>query len=248
VSATNRGTKRRAGDFYETPAWLTRLLLAHVDLPGGTWLEPAAGNGAIIRAVNSGRFDIDWHSVEIRKNAVPTADELLHPADFLTWTPPRHYDLIISNPPYDLAQPFIEKSLTMAPLVVMLLRLNYLASKKRCEFFQHRAPDVYTSSTRPSFAVSLRCDGKRTKHRMPSKGLPMYRYRCNYARLLTHEQAQHARRTCPKCGSHLRRSSSDACDYAWYVWHGTEERREGIQRVLPCVPAEELVYDEETEP
>jgi hypothetical protein len=46
MSATNRGAVRRADDYYATPAWCVRALLASVQLPGGRWLEPAAGDGA----------------------------------------------------------------------------------------------------------------------------------------------------------------------------------------------------------
>lgn len=41
MSATNRGAVRNKDDFYATPAWCVRALLATVQLPGGNWLEPA---------------------------------------------------------------------------------------------------------------------------------------------------------------------------------------------------------------
>jgi len=67
MSATGRGRERDEHDFYETPAWCVhRLLEAVPQLPGGAWLEPCAGKGAIIRAVNEVRKDpIHWTAVEI---------------------------------------------------------------------------------------------------------------------------------------------------------------------------------------
>ena len=46
---------RRDRDYYPTPSWCVRALLETVDLPTGTWLEPTAGDGAIIRAVDEYR-------------------------------------------------------------------------------------------------------------------------------------------------------------------------------------------------
>lgn len=53
MSSTNRNSNtRRADDAYYTPAWCVRALLRTIGtLPGGLWLEPAAGTGAIARAV-----------------------------------------------------------------------------------------------------------------------------------------------------------------------------------------------------
>jgi hypothetical protein len=55
VSATKRGSGvRTPDDAYETPAWCVQRLLEKLQLPGGNWLEPGAGDGAIIKAVGCG--------------------------------------------------------------------------------------------------------------------------------------------------------------------------------------------------
>ena len=55
MSSINRATRPGWKDFYPTPAWCVGCLLEAVELPGGTWLEPAAGRGAIVEAVGARR-------------------------------------------------------------------------------------------------------------------------------------------------------------------------------------------------
>lgn len=159
MSATNRGGKRSPADFYATPEWCVRRLLDAIDLPGGEWLEPAAGDGAIIRA--TARPDVNWSAWELRSeeraalcNALPK--DRVHIEDFLEASAAgrlgnRRYSVAITNPPFRLAQDFIDSCLQCADQVVMLLRLNYLASKSRWDFMSGHTPDVYVLPSRPSF-------------------------------------------------------------------------------------------------
>lgn len=50
------------------------------------------------------------------------------------------FDAIIMNPPYSLALEFVEKSLTVAPVVCAFLRIQFLESQKRKEFFDNHPP------------------------------------------------------------------------------------------------------------
>ncbi len=162
MSATGRGAERNADDFYETPAWCVHRLLEAVPLPGGNWLEPAAGHGAIIRAVN--RSDVNWTAVDIRHEAGEHLLKYVRPIevktgiDFLAggWTPDRR--VVITNPPYSVALAFIRHALSLAPYVVMLLRLNFLGSAKRATVFAGDMPDVYVLPNRPSFSPDGKTD------------------------------------------------------------------------------------------
>jgi len=70
--------------------------------------------------------------------------------DFLEWT--GNTDLIITNPPFSLEQEFITKSCKQAETVIMLLRLNYLGSITRHEWWKEYSPtSLYVLSKRPSF-------------------------------------------------------------------------------------------------
>jgi hypothetical protein len=157
VSSTNRGAVRRASDYYPTPAWCVRSLLSEVALPGGSWLEPCAGDGAIIRAVREVRPDVRWTGWELREEAAPSLRRLLpaprlHIGDFLASPKPRRrYSVALTNPPFSRATPFVEACLERADLVVMLLRLSFLSTRDRADFMRSHCPDVYVLAKRPSF-------------------------------------------------------------------------------------------------
>jgi hypothetical protein len=159
MSSTNRGGKRSEADFYATPVWSIRRLVERRDLPGGAWLEPAAGDGAIIRAID--RSDIEWTAWELREreraNLVPLVPaSRLHIGDFLAAhqagaLDDRTFDVAIMNPPFRLAREFIEACLCHAQVVVALARLNFLACEKRFAFMSQNTPSVYVLPNRPAF-------------------------------------------------------------------------------------------------
>jgi hypothetical protein len=164
MSSTARGGQRNESDFYPTPAWCVHRLLERLKLPGGYWLEPAAGDGAIIRAVNEKRNDIKWHAFEIREECKryldPLATTLI--ADYLaldSGTGTTRMNVSISNYPFSLAMEFIEKSLANGiPYVISLLRLNFLGTAERNGFFHEKMPDVYVIPDRVSFTADGKAD------------------------------------------------------------------------------------------
>ena len=63
MSATGRSNTGETGEeFYPTPetAILPILETPLLVLPGGTWIEPCAGSGAIVRTVARKRSDVRW--------------------------------------------------------------------------------------------------------------------------------------------------------------------------------------------
>jgi hypothetical protein len=156
MSATGRGAERNAADFYPTPAWCVRRLLERVELPGGTWLEPAAGEGAIIRAAQ--RADVTWTAAELRHECRPALVEVVDGPEVHTGIDflkgdfgGCDFSVVMTNPPFSMAMEFIEEALTIGSYVVMLLRVNFLGSAKRSAFFRSEMPDVYVLPNRPSF-------------------------------------------------------------------------------------------------
>jgi len=148
--------KRRDYDWYPTPYWCIHRLLERFKLPGGLWLEPCAGDGAIIKAVSEVRDDFRWNAVEIQAVAAP----LLRPlcpsvviTDFLTWQHPTPLPVgVLTNPPYTLSLQFVEHCLSMVRrYVIMLMPLTFLASKDRNDFLQANPPSVFPLPNRPSF-------------------------------------------------------------------------------------------------
>jgi hypothetical protein len=183
MSATGRGAQRVANDFYPTPAWaLRRLLDTHVfDFPDalGEWLEPCAGNGALIQATEEHFNTVQhtapgyphWTANELRPEAHPYLQQTLAVArsyigDFRACPPPvtcdhpqyGPYQVILTNPSFALTMEIIEWALPRTRHLVLLQRLNYLETPARQPFFTEYMPDVYVLPNRPSF--SLNKEGK----------------------------------------------------------------------------------------
>lgn len=224
LSSTRDPTARVEGDrylktdFYETSAWCVHRLLDLNILPKtGHWLEPGAGKGSIIRAVNSWgmndaqvpflpeshRYTPKWTAVEINSghgrelqaaldacgsSGVRIHDDFIRP-QAPQWTQTQPFDVTIGNPPFSLALDFIKESLHISKTVAFLLRLNFFGSVKRHEFFRNWMPDIYVLPNRPSFSE----DG-----------------------------------------------ATDSIEYAWFVWNQeTMDQRVGRIALLDLTPAAE---------
>ena len=87
MSATNRGAERRPHDFYATPPDITQQLtrwLHERELDdGGSVLDPAAGEGAILRVFEDGERVL--HALELRDECFDALDfcDLTHIGDAL---------------------------------------------------------------------------------------------------------------------------------------------------------------------
>jgi hypothetical protein len=102
--------------------------------------EPCRGDGRIY----------DWLS---QKGLTTSYTEITENLNFFDWED--KVDVIITNPPFSLAKEFIDHSLKNAKCVIMLLRLNFLASIKRYEWWSGIPPTaLYVLSKRPSFTGS----------------------------------------------------------------------------------------------
>jgi hypothetical protein len=168
MSATNRGAVRHTNDFYETEAWVVDSFLDanSMLLNYPYWLEPASGNGAIVSAVNhyadrDGRQRPTWTEVDIAPQCMPSGRNIIL-GDFLDpktlGEPPGRWGVMMTNPPYKLAQEFIERGLEVANNVVVLLRLNFLEGQKRSAWLREHVPDVYVLPKRPSFTGDGKTD------------------------------------------------------------------------------------------
>lgn len=147
----SRGVKRHErqdADHYPTPEWCTRRLMENADLyDGGIWLEPAVGDGAIVRVMQEYHPNITWHTSDIRPESLMHAG-MVHTAthytgDYLELAPciTEKYAGIITNPPFSLAMEFIQASLPIAYSVIALLRLGFLESENRNAWIRQNMPD-----------------------------------------------------------------------------------------------------------
>lgn len=160
--SAKRGPPKKPQEDYCTPAWVVESLLDEVQLPGGRWLEPCAGDGAIIRAVSARRSDVAWAACEIREEcrdplvAIPSVEravigDFFEPASLSAIMDLGQFDVIITNPPYSVAEDFVNVCLPLAKLTIMLLRLPFLEGAERAVFWRKRMPNVYVLPNRPSF-------------------------------------------------------------------------------------------------
>lgn len=159
MSATNRGAPRAENDFYETPAAVTHAILPYIPR-GGVVFDPCCGNGAILKAVEADYGA--YIGMDVDETRVDYCDTMLNG---IFW----HYDALVEswpkagvcimNPPFSKAFEFVQKAEAWTrehgSTAAVLLRLNFLGSRKRSEFMRRSPPDVYVITPRPSFA-----DGK----------------------------------------------------------------------------------------
>lgn len=153
MSSTNRGAKRKEKDAYPTPSWCTELICNEIAWSEcGYFLEPCVGDGAISSVVSAhlggrNRMFFDWC-------------EISQGRDFLTWDfGGRRFDFILTNPPFSIAQEFIERSLSISNCVIMLLPLGFYGSEGRHEWWtQHEPTAQFILSKRPMFSKNK--DGK----------------------------------------------------------------------------------------
>ena len=131
---------RPKDDFYRTPERAVKALLAVESFEGDIW-EPACGDGAISEVLIAAGHTVYSSDLIDRGYGEPRHDFLL--------TNHRAAN-IITNPPYKLANEFIERSLQLTTgKVAMLLKLAALAGKERRRIFESSPfKAVYISTNR----------------------------------------------------------------------------------------------------
>jgi hypothetical protein len=231
MSSTTRPNRLPKDDCFFTPAWVTKAIapyigmhIARVSTPGTfkrdlVALEPAAGRGYIIRDLMAyGPADhgdelpiVRFDAVELRPEEAPGLLQLgagnVHSADFLDWAQRGldEYDLIITNPPFVLAQEFIQTTIDrMRPssVAAFLLRLAFLGADCRQDLLKKTTPDVHVLSRRPSFdePIPKKCDPSHTgRHAFPErKPEGDDRIRCTFCNVI--------------------KPGTDSDVYAWFIW------------------------------
>jgi hypothetical protein len=163
MSAKGRGEKV-VGKFghVSTPAWtVDRLFEKWKPLnPGGVWLEPGAGTGAIIQAARHHVSPV-WHAVErqarFKDQLYAAGADIVSIADYLKWSMPlTDVTTVLGNPDFEIAEETQRKFRELCPAaeIVLLLRVNFMASEERWEFFADKEPDLFVLPNRPSFMES----------------------------------------------------------------------------------------------
>ena len=131
-------------DFFPTPAWATHALIENEKFSGGIW-EPACGNGAMsevlattgCQVASSDLYDRGYGEAGI---------------DFLASK--KRSPNIVTNPPYNAAEGFVETGLrTIDKKFALLLRLAFLegANRQRSIFSKCPPSRVWVFSERITF-------------------------------------------------------------------------------------------------
>lgn len=196
MSSTSRGGKRQASDYYITPvdnivdfllAWEEDLNDEH-EYGADRFhaiLDPCAGGDAthymsypaaieqVWDRLGGLAYDAHIRTLDLREDSRAQ----YKPVDYLDWKCDYHPDLIITNPPFDIAMEVIQKSLALSPrYVVMLLRLNFFGSAKRKTWFQANMPKwCYVHSERMNFMKHL-TDGQLKEFGIKNRGTDSIEY------------------------------------------------------------------------
>ncbi|ATG72887.1 DNA methyltransferase [Zobellella denitrificans] len=126
MSSTNGNVLPR--ESYPTPHSVVSALLSRLEVrQGDHFLEPCRGTDAIWNQIPLPETQKHWAEIEMGRDYLKTAFQ-------------HKMDIIITNPPFSLAEPFIEKSLSELSddgTMAYLQRVNFLGSKRRVPFWKN---------------------------------------------------------------------------------------------------------------
>lgn len=157
------GLDERGHDLYQTPEVAVTSLLALEELPATIW-EPACGPGAIVAALRAaGRRVIASDLVDYG-----LADSAGGRDFLLEREAPQGCEAIVTNPPFKLAEEFVEHALRLCPEVYMLLRVGFLEGLRwegglaehfaRLHVFAPRLPMMHREGwTGPKASSAMAC-------------------------------------------------------------------------------------------
>ena len=145
---------RHYQDYYPTPRKFFEKLEPFINwLKVDSFFEPCHGDKRIVEWVGR-RGGISVSSIDLNATDAKEKQDYL---DF-AYQPPK-VNLVITNPPYSAALPFIHKTLPKANCSFFFLRLNFLAARSREQWFKaNPLKALIVSSERPSFTDDGRTD------------------------------------------------------------------------------------------
>lgn len=157
-----------------TPSWATKRFIERIDLgcdkrfpTNGVWLEPCAGEGDIIRAVDEVRSPSKWWAAELRHETrlpgILAASLATGPCAYASWTgtdfftlsiPVGSVQVCITNPPFALGMQFLHRLIELEiPTIALLLPMRFCQGPdERVQFFTSYPPDLFVLPDRPSFS------------------------------------------------------------------------------------------------
>lgn len=159
MSSTHRKNEpKNLVDNYPTPHWVVRRFLEYfvpLNSFGPRWIDPAAGDGSIIKVIKNWCFDIKWTAVEIRDTKADLLSlgldtNSIFIADFFDLDFEHRFDVAIMNPPFSQYFDFICRCREIADWVISFQTVNMLGSTHRHAWIQNDVPDMYVLPDRVS--------------------------------------------------------------------------------------------------
>lgn len=140
IIGAGEAKKRAKLDYYPTPPDVTVALLDFLQIPkSATIWEPACGEHAMADVMCERGYTV--YATDIRDGV-----------DFLTTDIPSGVDWIITNPPFSLAEDFIERCTDHHVPFALLLKSQYWHAAKRANLFMRYPPSYILPLTwRPDF-------------------------------------------------------------------------------------------------
>ena len=161
MSSTGRGYDRHKSDYYVTPkepieTFLNKFISVEeiYNTNDLLWLDPCVGGDSVCDMSYPSaivpKFVDSMTTIDIRKDSLAE-----YKVNYLRAKFSHKFDIIITNPPFNIALDVIKKSLADIEsfgYVIMLLRLNFFGSQERYPFFQNNMPkSCYIHHKRISF-------------------------------------------------------------------------------------------------
>lgn len=136
IAGGNAKLGRVDNDYYATNPDDTRefleLIEKEYDLNGKRILEPAAGEGHITNVL----YERYKRSQIISRDLIDRGVGYIENGiDFLNDNRTEHFDFTITNPPFNIAKGFIDKSLQISDVAFIFAKLQFLEGKARREWF-----------------------------------------------------------------------------------------------------------------
>lgn len=132
-------------EWYVEPTWCNDVLFTQVPFRARTILDPAAGMCRVPEAASRAGYQAAATDKVVRRPGVQECNFLYEDPDL-----PSGY-AVVSNPPFSIADTFVQRSLALAEEVAMLLPLTWLAGAQRARWLR-KTPlrQVLVLTPRPS--------------------------------------------------------------------------------------------------
>ena len=163
MSSTHRGADRNKWDYYITPSWMVeeflREYLARYPMSNDSMILDCCAGGDAVNPMPYPAALSDLGFKYVTTSDIREDSRAEYKCDYLDMRNPSVFDLIITNPPFDMSVDITKKAIGESDVVVVLQRINWIGSSKRGIGFWKNAPlkHVFAHNKRASFTS----DGKK---------------------------------------------------------------------------------------